>query len=224
MRQQKTNHRLSTFSIASSAARSKTFYEGELTLKTGMFSKTKVFASILKDDASFYVIEQKLLPRINGQIKDRVDPYEDFKLDSEEQALAPGWTRFELKDCLVFPTDNDSKAFKLLVNSRNKERQAVKEHRFITPNVCARTIWVKKLGLAADFKGQGETFSDSVYGGGDVFPVPVLNQGKAGNKTAGEAFLPVMKQGIAGNGGQAARNLPEGMETVIMKVPNNIIE
>ena len=94
---------------------SKTFYEGELTMKTdAWFSKTKVFASILKEDASLYVIDQKLMTRINGEIPDRVDPYEDSKDGTSNSVLAAGWMHFEMKNCLVFPIDNDSKSFKIL--------------------------------------------------------------------------------------------------------------
>ena len=36
----------------------------------------------------------------------------------------------------------------------NEQRKPAKEHRFITPNVCGRTIWVKKLNQAAQFEPQ----------------------------------------------------------------------
>ena len=41
------------------------------------FSKTRMFATILQTDACLYVIDHKLLPRINGEIPDRVDPFEE---------------------------------------------------------------------------------------------------------------------------------------------------
>lgn len=43
-----------------------TFYEGELNWKTSTFFKTKVFATILKDDASLYMIDIKKLPLVDG--------------------------------------------------------------------------------------------------------------------------------------------------------------
>ena len=53
-----------------------TFYEGELAWKTGKISKTKIFATILKDDPSLYVIDMKLVPRTpEGLIQDRINPY-----------------------------------------------------------------------------------------------------------------------------------------------------
>jgi len=54
---------------------SKTFYEGELSLKTGTLSKTKMFGVLLKGDSTFYVIDSKLLPKVDGQFSDRIDPY-----------------------------------------------------------------------------------------------------------------------------------------------------
>lgn len=66
---------LSGFSEGTSG---QTFYEGELQMKTGAFTKTKIFASILKNDASFYYIDYKNAPRgSDGKIRDRVDPYYD---------------------------------------------------------------------------------------------------------------------------------------------------
>ena len=129
----------------------RTFYEGELTWKTGIFSSTKVFATTLKDDPSFYVIDQKLLPRVNGEIPDRVDPYEEQKDPTDIKVLLPGWTKYDLKKCLVYPNDSDNKGFKLMVD-RSSQRKAAKEEKFFAANVCGRTIWVKKLGLAAKFE------------------------------------------------------------------------
>ena len=131
--------------------RSKTMYEGELNWKTGTFSKTKVFATIQNDDPSLYVIDLKQLPRVNGIIPDRVDPYEEQKSDDESKVLAPGWVKFDLKNCLVFASDSDNKSFKLFEN-RNDQGLPAKEQRFIAANVCSRTIWVKKLHLAAKFE------------------------------------------------------------------------
>ena len=111
--------------------RSLTLYEGELSWKTGTFSKTKVFATILRDDPSFYVIDLKQLPRINGEIPDRVDPYEEQKYTNEtegneDKILAPGWTKFDLTNCLIFASDSDNKAFKLL-QDRNEQGLPAKE-------------------------------------------------------------------------------------------------
>ena len=136
-------------------ARSITLYEGELSWKTGTFSKTKVFATILKQDPSLYVIDLKQLPRVNGEIPDRVNPYEEQKLNIEDQQqmqaqdkiLSPGWTKFDLTNCLIFASDSDNKAFKILEN-RNAQGLPAKEQRFLAANVCSRTTWVKKLDLA----------------------------------------------------------------------------
>jgi len=46
---------MSYYSAYSQASR--TFYEGQLSWKTGKLSKTKVFAVLLKNDPSFYVID-----------------------------------------------------------------------------------------------------------------------------------------------------------------------
>ena len=56
---------------------SRSFYEGELVLKTGSLSKTKIFASVLKNDASLYWIPFKKVPRDEKtkQVQDRIDPY-----------------------------------------------------------------------------------------------------------------------------------------------------
>ena len=54
----------------------RTFYEGELLLKTGRIQKTKIFATILNHDSSLYIIDQKYLPKTaDGMLPDRVDPY-----------------------------------------------------------------------------------------------------------------------------------------------------
>ena len=86
---------------------SRTFYEGELTLKTGRISKTKVFASILKNDMSLYIIDIKKVPRTpTGEIQDRIDPYEgrgkDLMFNTTvlgADDLAPGWRRIDLTQC-----------------------------------------------------------------------------------------------------------------------------
>ena len=52
------------------------FYEGELKWKSGKVSKTKIFATILKGDPSFYIIDKKFLPKVDGRIPDRVNPYD----------------------------------------------------------------------------------------------------------------------------------------------------
>jgi len=53
-----------TMSYVSNAREpSKTFYEGELRLKTGLTSKTNIFASILKNDPSLYYISMKNAPK-----------------------------------------------------------------------------------------------------------------------------------------------------------------
>ena len=146
-----TESRQSMFGGTTVMGGTRTFYEGELTWKTGIFSSTKVFATTLKDDPSFYVIDQKLLPRVNGEIPDRVDPYEEQKDPTDIKVLLPGWTKYDLKKCLVYPNDSDNKGFKVMVN-RNDQGKAAKEEKFFTANVCGRTIWVKKLGLAAKFE------------------------------------------------------------------------
>ena len=103
-------------------------------MKTGTLSKTKIFATVLKDDSSFYVIDQKLVPRdANGQIEDRIDP-----------TIGPGWQRFKLEKCQVLPSNSDKKCFKFLIN-RDEENKAEKEQRFFAANICSRTVWVKKL-------------------------------------------------------------------------------
>ena len=155
-------NRLSTLSSSSLyGGGGKTLYEGELSWKTGLFSKTKIFATIQKDDPSFYIIDMKKLPRINGVIPDRVDPFEEIGSESEEEykVLAPGWTKFDLKNCLVVASDSDNKIFSLMEN-RNDQRQPAKEQRFTTANVCSRTIWVKKLNLAAQFEQQMIKFEE----------------------------------------------------------------
>ena len=62
-----------------------TFYEGELKWKSGKVSKTKIFATILKGDPSFYIIDRKLLPKVDGKIPDRVNPYNsNFEIKNVE--------------------------------------------------------------------------------------------------------------------------------------------
>ena len=94
------------------------------------------------------MIDLKKLPRVDGAIPDRVDPYEEQKSVDEEKVLAPGWVMFNLKNCLVVTSDSDNKVFSLMEN-RNDQKLPAKEQRFITANVCGRTIWVKKLKMAA---------------------------------------------------------------------------
>lgn len=61
------------------------FYEGELKWKSGKVSKTKIFATIIKGDPSFYIIDKKLLPKVEGRIPDRVNPYNsNFEIRNAE--------------------------------------------------------------------------------------------------------------------------------------------
>ena len=66
-----------------------------------------------------------------------------------------------LQDCSVSPSDGDNKAFKLMV--QKDETCQPKEVRFVTPNVCSRTIWLRKLNEAKKFAPKGIAFTD-VYG------------------------------------------------------------
>lgn len=135
----------------------RTFYEGELSWKDGIVFSTKIFATILKNDPSLYVIDLKKLPRVDGQIPDRVDPFEEqqpqfegTEINEEERRLKPNWVRFELRNSIVFASEGDCKALKLMIN-RADQGLPNKEERFSAANVCSRTIWVKKLRLASKF-------------------------------------------------------------------------
>ena len=110
------------------------------------------------DDPSFYVIDQKLVPRVDGQIPDRINPY----LEEDETKLRQGWTKFELQQCNILASSGDKKCFKLMV-SREEEKKGEKEQRFLAPNVCGRSCWLKKLLQAKN--GSFEAY--------DGFQVPV---------------------------------------------------
>ena len=65
-------------------------------MKTGKISKTKIFATMLKGDPSFYVIDLKLVSRnIDGTIEDRINPYKSrdgVENDSLNSSLGIEWT------------------------------------------------------------------------------------------------------------------------------------
>ena len=56
----------------------------------------------------------KKLPRVDGAIPDRVDPFEFEDSDEEAKVLAPNWVKFDLKKCLVVASDSDNKIFSLM--------------------------------------------------------------------------------------------------------------
>lgn len=64
-----------SFRTARESISSQTFYEGELSWKTGTVSKTKIFGVLLKGAGSFFVIDKKLIAKVDGQIPDRLNPY-----------------------------------------------------------------------------------------------------------------------------------------------------
>ena len=105
-----------------------TFYEGELKWKSGKVSKTKIFATILKGDPSFYIIDRKLLPRVDGKIPDRVNPYtSNFKIiensENQDYQLSPGWIKFSLETCQIMPSKDKKKCFKLLLKAAEENKK-----------------------------------------------------------------------------------------------------
>lgn len=44
-------------------------------IKTGTLSKMKIFATIMNNDSSLYIIDQKRIKKVNGLIPDRINPY-----------------------------------------------------------------------------------------------------------------------------------------------------
>ena len=132
---------------------SRSFYEGELVLKKGSLSKTKIFASILKNDPSMYWISFKQVPKDEktGQVLDRIDPYTtELELNitvTESPVLGKDWNRIDLIKCQIMPSAKDKKAFKLLLD-RSDENKSVREIRFFASDFCSRNVWVKKLLMA----------------------------------------------------------------------------
>ena len=94
-----------SYTTAFSQAQDRIFYEGELKMKTGSLIKTKIFASILRNDASLYFIQIKKVPRDGkGQIIDRVDPFLGEMPYNESivggaAALGKDWSRIDLDKC-----------------------------------------------------------------------------------------------------------------------------
>lgn len=143
---------MSTMSYRTCVERRKTFYDGELCLKTGTLSKRRLFALVLQDDPSLYIIDSKLVKRKDGMPPVNLAPY-DNELNLSASVLSqgqlnPGWSRFDLKAYEVVPASKDTKCFKLVsIPAEEEESKASKprEERFYTPNVCSRNVWVKKL-------------------------------------------------------------------------------
>ena len=44
-------------------------------IKTGTLSKMKIFATVMNNDSSLYIIDQKHIKKVNGVIPDRINPY-----------------------------------------------------------------------------------------------------------------------------------------------------
>ena len=136
-----------------SQVQDRSFYEGEMQMKTGPLSKTKIFASILKNDATLYFIDIKKVPRAeNGQIVDRVDPYyyQELKFNQSlisTTGLSKDWQSIDLDKCQIIPSQSDKKCFKFIID-RSEKKKSPKDQRFITSSICSRNIWVKKLLLA----------------------------------------------------------------------------
>ena len=144
-----------------------TFYEGKLSQKTGKISKTKVFGVILKNDASFYVVDQKLL---GTDEPDRVNLYSTDVASggsvNGQGVLLPGWTRYPLEKCQVQPSGGDKKCIKVIMSTESTEEQksgsAGKdiEIRFYCSNVCARSAWIKKLLQAKNMSFEADDCSN----------------------------------------------------------------
>ena len=140
-------------------------------MKTGSLSKTKIFASILRNDASLYFINFKKVPRDQkGAVMDRVDPYQPQNVydtyDSvveQTTGLGKDWKKIDLNKCQIMPSQKDRKVFKLLID-RSDIDKSEKEQRFIASDICSRAIWVKKL-----LQAKNRTFD----GGDDCQGVPL---------------------------------------------------
>lgn len=96
-------------------------------MKTGSLSRTKIFASILKDDASLYFISMKKVPRAeNGQVVDRIDPYfQELEFNQSiinDTALGKDWQRIDLDKCEIMPSRSDKKAFKFLIDRSGENK------------------------------------------------------------------------------------------------------